>query len=91
VEDPFERTLEKLPSPVEVRLPVLSEVAKRLVEEAVVEKMLVVVALPEMKTLPVTPKLAAGVVEPTPTNPFASIVRAVNVEVAKVEGLEVEI
>ena len=44
VEEPVERRLAKVPRPVEVKCPPLAVVKKRLVEEAVVEKKLVVVA-----------------------------------------------
>ena len=62
-------------------------VVKRLVEEAVpVKKDPVVVPLPFTKTLPATDRRSFGVDEPMPTLPFASIVRADIVEVAKVEA-----
>ena len=44
VEEPLASRVPKVPRPVEVRLPPLAELKKRLVEEAVVEKKLVVVA-----------------------------------------------
>ena len=45
VVEPLIRRFENVPRPLLVMLPALSKVAKRLVEEAVVEKKLVVVAL----------------------------------------------
>ena len=45
VEEPLERKVEKVPKPVEVTLPPLKAVAKRFVDEAVVEKKFVEVAL----------------------------------------------
>ena len=49
VEEPFERRVPKVPSPVEVKLPPLAVVKKRLVDEAVVEKKEVEVALVEVE------------------------------------------
>lgn len=58
-------------------------------EDAVVEKVLVEVALPETKTSPSTLNLEAGEVVPTPTKPLAVMVRAERVEVAPVAVVEV--
>ena len=65
-----------------VILPVLSEVENKLVEEATVAKLLVVVALPETKRLPETERAWLGVEEPMPRKPLASRVKAGVVEVA---------
>ena len=67
----------------EVTTPVLREVEKRLVLDAVVLKKLVVVALVVVE-LPVTIKSL-----PSVTTPFAFIDNAVAVEVAKVEAEDV--
>lgn len=53
---------------------------KRLVELAVVEKMLVVVELPKIYTLPCTANVADGLVVPTPKFP-ALVSRAPSVRV----------
>ena len=69
--------------PVQVLKPKpLIAAPKRLVVEAVVEKKLVEVALPETKRLPLTESLSLGVVEPRPRKPLRSMVRAAVVEVA---------
>ena len=65
-----------------MRLPKVAEAANKLVEEAVVAKKFVVVALPLMKKSPSTASLAAGVVVPIPTKTLASMVKADLVEVA---------
>ena len=85
-------SIERVPSlpdvlmkPLEVRFdmadrvsePMLPVVAKRLVEEAVVAKKLVVVALPLTNRLPFTLNFSFGVVEPIPRNPLLLMVRAV--------------
>ena len=80
--EPLSKRLAKVPSPVAVKLPPFAVVKNKFVEEAVVEKRLVEVALPEIKTLPLTESLSLGVEEPMPKKPLALIVRAAVVEVA---------
>ena len=77
--------------PVEVMLPVFKEVAKRLVEEAVVEKKLVlvalvVVALPDTLRSPMISRAQEGELFLMPTRPLLLMVKAATVEVAKVLG-----
>jgi hypothetical protein len=99
VVEPLTKRVAKVPAPV------VSEVEKRLVEEAVVEKKLVVVAfelveLTAVKFWRVEEELAKSVfvvvspvivAELTVSKPLALMERAEAVEVAKVEGDEVAI
>ena len=71
------------------RVPKRALEASRLVEEAVVLKKLVEVALPEAKKSPSTESLAAGVEVPMPTKPLAVMVKADRVEVAPMAVEEV--
>jgi hypothetical protein len=74
-------------APLEVMLPVVKLVEKRLVDEAVVAKELVEVAFvvvesPVTKRLPETCNLSVGTSIPIPTLPLSKIERAETVEVA---------
>jgi hypothetical protein len=103
VEEPRARILEAIRIPVEVMFPVLSEVENKFVDEAVVEKIVVVVALVEVEFKKVTfcrvdelvtnrfPVVVRPVIdtELAVSNPFPSIVSAATVEVAKVLGDDV--
>jgi hypothetical protein len=101
--DELTRRLANVPRPVEVKLPPLAVVKKRLVVDAVVEKRLVEVADDEVELTRVTfwkveEALAkrllvvarpVTVAELTVRRPLALIERAEAEEVAKVEALEV--